>query len=73
MLKVPLGKGRNWAWGMGHGIRVGETRLILSVLKSQTKVIPIQIMFATHQYILEGKAVPLPLQSVAFFFQIGIR
>ncbi|EKF01604.1 hypothetical protein FDUTEX481_07761 [Tolypothrix sp. PCC 7601] len=35
-------------------------------------LIPNQIMFATHQYILEGTAVPVPLQSVAFFFKIGI-
>ncbi len=35
-------------------------------------LIPIQIIFATHQNILEGMAVPVPLQSVAFFFLIGI-
>ncbi len=35
-------------------------------------IIPIQIIFATHQNILEGMAVPVPLQSGAFFFSIGI-
>ncbi|BAY89201.1 hypothetical protein FDUTEX481_07995 [Tolypothrix sp. PCC 7601] len=28
-------------------------------------------MLATHQYILEGKA--MPLQAVAFFFKVGLN
>ncbi|BAY32307.1 hypothetical protein NIES2107_41950 [Nostoc carneum NIES-2107] len=36
-------------------------------------LIPIQIMFATHQYILEGKALPCPYYLWHSFFKLVLQ